>query len=190
LDISNTQQSPDKTRVKKFDGFSNGERITSASIEHGVPQVSVSTASGTTTASTPARLVLGLRLFTNRGRHLIARALHSQLGEKSGVVIRDGVTFEDVKIQYIDLPFSSGTLKGFFGRSDDETGKIHQLGIIWCRLAETNATDAEVTFTDSGDVVDSEDLMSLQKDQTDSNKTLVALRQKLDAAEKVWLSPI
>jgi hypothetical protein len=34
-------------------------------------------------------------------------------------------------------------------------------------------------------VVDSEDLISLQKDQSDSNKTVVALRQKLDAAEKV-----
>jgi hypothetical protein len=188
LDVSNAQQSPDKTRVKRFDGFVNGERITSASIEHGIPQVSASTAStasGAVTASAPARLVLGLRLFTNRGRHLIARALHSELGEKSGVVIRDGFTFEDVKIQYIDLPFSSGTLKGFFGRSDDATGKIHQLGIVWCRLAETNASDAEVTFTDSGDVVDSEDLVSLQKDQSDSNKTVVALRQKLDAAEKV-----
>jgi hypothetical protein len=185
LDISNTQQSPDKTRVKRFEGFGNGERITSASIEHGLPQVSASTASGSAKESAPARLVLGLRLFTNRGRHLIARALHSQLGDKSGVVVRDGVTFEDVKIQYIDLPFSSGTLKGFFGRSDDEAGKIHQLGIIWCRVDETKATDAEVTFTDSGDVVDSEDLASLQKDQTEGSKTLTALKQKLDAAEKV-----
>ncbi|RYN93450.1 hypothetical protein AA0119_g9487 [Alternaria tenuissima] len=181
-------KSADKARIKIFGDFSSGERITSASIEHGAPQVASSIASGTGKGTneeeTPTRLVLGLRLFTNRGRHLIARALHSQLGEKSGVVVRDGVTFEDVKIQYIDLPFSSGTLQGFFGRTDDQNGKIYQLGIIWCRLAETKASDAEVAFTDSGDVVDSEDLASLQKDQTEGSKTLAALRQKLDATEK------
>lgn len=131
-----------------------------------------------------SKQILGLRLFTNRGRHLIARALHSEIDPK-GAVVRDGVTYEDVKIQYIDLPFSSGTLKGFFGRSDDANGKIFRLGIIWCRVDETTPADAEVTFTDSGDVVDGEDLALLQRDQTAGSKSLAAMKEKLDAAEKV-----
>ncbi|KNG51198.1 hypothetical protein DDE82_005910 [Stemphylium lycopersici] len=186
--VEKGKPSADKARVKIFGNFGSGERITSASIEHGAPRVpssiTSSTAKDTDKEESPTRLVLGLRLFTNRGRHLIARALHSQLEEKSGVVIRDGVAFEDVKIQYIDLPFSSGTLQGFFGRTDDQNGKIYQLGIIWCRLAETKASDDEVAFTDSGDVVDSEDLASLQKDQTEDSKALAALRQKLQATEQ------
>jgi hypothetical protein len=116
--------------------------------------------------------VLGLRLFTNRGRHLIARALHSEVGP-DGAVIRDDVTYEDVKVQYLDLPFNAGTLKGFFGRSDDYgEGKIFRLGLIWCRTVETTITDAEAAFTDSGDMVDGEDLALLQRDQTAGSRSL------------------
>jgi hypothetical protein len=126
--------------------------------------------------------VLGLRLFTNRGRNLIARALHSEV-DSEHAVIRDGVTYEDVKVQYLDPPFNSGTLKGFFGRSEDESnGKIFRLGIIWGRASGTTAADEEAAFTDSGDVADGEDLMLLQ---TAGSKSLAAMQQKIDAAEKV-----
>ena len=129
--------------------------------------------------------VLGLRLFTNRGRSLIARAFQSKLGE-NGIVIRDGVAYENVSVLYMDLPFNSGSIKGFFGRSDDGSdGKIYRLGIIWCRLPEINAEDAEVQFTDTGDAVDSEDLALLQKDQAFSSKSLKETQQKLIAAQKV-----
>lgn len=73
--------------------------------------------------------VLGLRLFTNRGRAMIARALKSEPGDK-GTVVRDGVKYESVSVLYMDLPFHSGSIKGFFGSSDDGSGgRIFRLGL-------------------------------------------------------------
>jgi hypothetical protein len=175
---TNIGQSRDKTRVKKFGPFLAGERINSASIEHGKQKVKDKEMMPTQ--------VLGLRLFTNRGRGLIARAFHSEPGEK-GIVIRDGVAYENVSVLYMDVPFSSGSIKGFFGTSDDSAdGKIYRLGIIWCRLPEMTAEETEAQFTDTGDTVDSEDLAILQKDQTAGNKSLQEIQQKLTAAQKVW----
>lgn len=134
--------------------------------------------------------MLGLRLFTNRGRGLIARALHSEPGEK-GMVIRDGVAYENVSVLYMDIPFNSGCIKGFFGRSDNiSDGKIYRLGIIWCRLPEMTANEAEAQFTDTGDTVDSEDLALLQKDHTAVSRSLQKTHQKLIVAQKVWPFPV
>jgi hypothetical protein len=91
-----------------------------------------------------------------------------------------------VRILYIDMPFNSGCIKGFFGRSDDSSdGKIFRLGIIWCRLPEITAEEAEAQFTDTGDSVDSEDLALLQKNQIAGSKSLQETHQKLIAAQKV-----
>lgn len=129
--------------------------------------------------------VLGLRLFTNRGRSLIARALHSDTTDK-GLVTRDGVIYEEVKVQYMDMPFNSGTIKGFFGRSDDSgDGKIYRLGVIWCRLDDLKPEEAEADFTTAEDVVDLDDLALLQKDQTTGNKALEAIQQRLENTEQV-----
>lgn len=122
--------------------------------------------------------VLGLRLFTNRGRALIARALKSTPGD-NGTVQRDGVTYEKVNVLYLDDPFSSGTLKGFFGRSDDGAeGKIFRLGIIWGRLPEVTAEEAEGQFLETTDTIDGEDRAILQTD------ALQQMQQKLNAAQK------
>ncbi|KAH9874036.1 hypothetical protein IAQ61_004664 [Plenodomus lingam] len=166
--------SQDKARVKKFGPFAPGERINSASIEHGKRK-----------GENMPKQVLGLRLFTNRGRSLIARALHSDTTDK-GLVTRDGVIYEEVKVQYMDMPFNSGTIKGFFGRSDDSgDGKIYRLGVIWCRLDDLKPEEAEADFTTAEDVVDLDDLALLQKDQTTGNKALEAIQQRLENTEQL-----
>jgi hypothetical protein len=126
--------------------------------------------------------VLGLRLFTNRGHSLIARAIKSEIGEK-GVVVRDGVPYKDVKVQYMDMPFNSGSIKGFFGRSDDgEKSAIHRLGLIWARSDKSIPRDVETDFAASSDIVGSEDYAVLQKSQTAGTRSL---EDKLLAAQKV-----
>ena len=129
--------------------------------------------------------VLGLRLFTNRGRSLLARALKSELGG-NGTVVRDGATYENVAVLYMDVPFNSGTLKGFFGRSDDSSsGKVFRLGIIWGRVPEMTAEEAEAQFAATSDTVDSEDLAIIQRDQTAGSKALQETQMDLIAARKV-----
>lgn len=105
--------------------------------------------------------MLGLRLFTNRGRNLLARALRSETKRENDrdIVTRDGVTYEDVKVQFMDMPFNSGTIKGFFGRSEDAAaGKIYRLGIIWCRMDELKPDETETDFKNVRDSVDLDDL--------------------------------
>lgn len=117
-----------------------------------------------------------MRLFTNRGRGLIARALQSlehtipadpndKFPEPKKLNVRDGVNYENVKVLYLDVPFNLGSIKGFFGRSDDDskTSKIWRLGIVWCRNAEQPVEDMAMHAGDAGDVVDSEDLALLQR---------------------------
>ncbi|KAJ6000014.1 hypothetical protein N7481_000423 [Penicillium waksmanii] len=167
------------SRVKKFGPFLPGERISSASIEHG------------RRLGEKYSQVLGLRLFTNRGRGLIARALHSEPGtapadsgakdaEPKKTIVRDGVPYEMVNVIYLDVPFNPGTVKGFFGRSDDssQNAKIWRLGIVWCRTAQP-ADDTTEHFGDAGDMGDSEDLALLQKDQSTSTKSLQDTQNKL-----------
>lgn len=139
----------------------------------------------------PAK-ILGLRLFTNRGRFLIARALKSTPGEK-GIVVKDGVTYENVNVAYFDVPFNSGTLKGFFGRSTTgANGKILRLGIIWGSMPATTAEESSAEFADSVETVDSEDFALMQNDQeagnkfrADATRALNDVKQKLSAALEV-----
>ncbi|KAL9115746.1 MAG: hypothetical protein Q9227_000114 [Pyrenula ochraceoflavens] len=169
---ANFSQPCDSSRVKKFGPFFPGERINSASIEHG------------RRAGEKDSQVLGLRLFTNRGRGLIARALHSEPAGEGGM-IRDGVTYEKVGVLYLDVPFNSGTIKGFFGRSDDtsQSGRIWRLGVVWCR---TNGDSGEGTgdqLGGAGDVIDSEDLALLQRDQSTGTKALRDTQDRLTSAQ-------
>ncbi|KAF1924819.1 uncharacterized protein M421DRAFT_271364 [Didymella exigua CBS 183.55] len=159
---------------KRFGPFIGAERINSASIEYGRPK-------SKDKDSFPTQ-VLGLRLFTNRGRSLIARAAKSEVGE-GGIVTRDGVAYEDVRVQYVDMPFNSGTIKGFFGRSvDGPDSKIYRLGLIWSRASKLTADEAEARFSEGIDVIDSEDFAELQKSQNTSAKSL---QDKLSASQKV-----
>ncbi|KAJ5150900.1 uncharacterized protein N7482_010152 [Penicillium canariense] len=176
--------SRDGSRVKKFGPFFAGERINSASIEH-----------GRRVGETHSQ-VLGLRLFTNRGRGLIARALHSEPGSTPGstgseprkTIVRDGVPYENVSVLYLDVPFNLGSMKGFFGRSDDapQSSKIWRLGILWCRsrTAEGPGEDTADHFGDTGDVIDSESLQDTQAKLTAAQVKLEALQKALAEKDK------
>ena len=84
--------------------------------------------------------ILALRLFTNRGRKLQAQASKYQW-TAADKVVKDGVSYEDVKATYIDAPMQNATVKGFFGRSNDDAlaGGILRLGIIWGDLSNNPA---------------------------------------------------
>ncbi|KAF2743081.1 hypothetical protein M011DRAFT_529339 [Sporormia fimetaria CBS 119925] len=180
----------DQSRLKTFGPFLLGERINSASIEHGVEHKE-SVKEGETKekkiTETSHTQILGLRLFTNRGRALVARASKSEIIDK-GIVIRDGVTYKDVNVTYIDAPFHSGSIKGFFGRSNDGTdgteGKIFRLGLIWCKMPEVKADEAESQFAAADDTVDSQDLAALRGDQSANSNALREAQQKLQMTLK------
>lgn len=157
-----------------MDGFLPGERINAASIEYGKEL----------SKDSKPEQILGLRLLTNRGRSLNARSLKTLPGD-NGTVVKDDVTYEKVHVHYLDGPYNSGTLKGFFGRSDDNSGKILRLGLIWGRVPEATEEEAQGQFVETADAVDGEDLALLQKEQISRNQTLQALQQKLDEAQKV-----
>lgn len=83
----------------------------------------------------------------------------------------------------MDMPFNSGTIKGFFGRSDDSAdSKIYRLGLIWARSNKLDANETEVKFAETSDMVDSADFATLQKNQTAGTKNL---EDKLSATQKV-----
>lgn len=164
--------SRDKTRIKKLDGFLPGERINAASIEYGKE-----------VGDSKPEQILGLRLLTNRGRSLNARSLKTVPGE-NGTAVKDDFTYEKVHVHYLDGPYNSGTIKGFFGRSDDNSGKILRLGLIWGRVPEMSEDETHGQYVETADAVDGEDLALLQKEQIARNQTLQALQQKLDEAQK------
>ena len=89
--------------------------------------------------------VLAVGLFTNRGRSFLATAPTQSKGD--GKYSKDGVTFEQVEVTHFDEPkLENGTLKGLFGRSDDDSkgeGAIWRLGLIWGRSSVSEATSTE-----------------------------------------------
>jgi hypothetical protein len=104
---------------------------------------------------------------------------------ENGTAVKDDFTYEKVHVHYLDGPYNSGTIKGFFGRSDDNSGKILRLGLIWGRVPEMSEDETHGQFVETADAVDGEDLALLQKEQIARNQTLQALQQKLDEAQKV-----
>lgn len=145
--------------------FTNDEHINSACIEHGKRKI-------TKKDEEMRTHVFDLCLFTDRGRTLIAQALKSKLIEDGGIVTRDNIEYEKVKVSYVNLRLSSGSIVGFSGKRDDEVdGKIYLLCLIWCKMPEWTAADAEVPSADAGDTVDSEDFALLKQSQVDGDKT-------------------
>lgn len=55
--------------------------------------------------------------------------------------------FEAIEVTHFDAPIDNFTLKGFFGRSDEDlnNGAIWRLGIIWSRSTTTASTKADTT---------------------------------------------
>lgn len=101
--------------------FTAGERVIAASIE-----------TGSGPEDGEEIRVLSLKLYTNRGRQLSGTADNSSpLG---GAYNRDGTLYKNVKTTYFDTPFQNGSLRGFWGRSEEKTvsgGAIWRLGLAW-----------------------------------------------------------
>ncbi|KAF2442344.1 hypothetical protein P171DRAFT_314280, partial [Karstenula rhodostoma CBS 690.94] len=103
-----------------FGPFDVGERITSASVETGVRS--------TDHDNQPRVTAIGL--FSNRGRSLVATAQTEARGQ--GTYLKDGVLYNTIHITNVEVPLERGTVKGFFGRSnDDQDGCIWRLGLLW-----------------------------------------------------------
>jgi hypothetical protein len=78
--------------------------------------------------------VTALGLFTNRGRSFLATAPTE--AKEQGVYSKDGVLFNTIEVVNLEVPFERATVKGFFGRSDDDQkgdGCIWRLGLLWGR---------------------------------------------------------
>lgn len=48
--------------------------------------------------------------------------------------MKNGSQYNDITVDTFDCPFQRGTLKGFFGRADDDRG-VDRLGLIWGSVA-------------------------------------------------------
>jgi hypothetical protein len=75
-------------------------------------------------------------LFTNRGRSFLATAPTE--AKAQGAYSKDGVLFNTIDVVNVEVPFERATVKGFFGRSDDDQngeGCIWRLGLLWGRPA-------------------------------------------------------
>lgn len=107
--------------VFEMSNFSNDHFI-AGSIEVGTP----------VTGGDTARCVTSIKLYTNRGRSLIATAKEDRfISETSSR--RDGVEYNDLITTSWDSPLISGFIKGFWGRSNErrDNGRIYRLGILW-----------------------------------------------------------
>ena len=102
-------------------GLSTTERVIAGSVEV-----------GTEVDSPNAKRVVSLKLFTNRGRSLVAEARKKTSLEDNKKQL-DDVEYRDISVSSWDTPFGNGSLRGFWGRSVDNPGSegIHRLGFIW-----------------------------------------------------------
>lgn len=71
-------------------------------------------------------------MYTTRGRRLLGQALRNEVLSKD-LVRKDGFEYKKPHTTFIDAVYSSGTLKGFFGRldTDPQTGGLLRVGVIW-----------------------------------------------------------
>lgn len=150
--------------LKTLNDITAGERIASAAIEIGAP------VERNGRSEEDAVRVLSVCLYTNRGRRLLGQAVRNEV-LPGGRVRKDGVEYEAVKTLFLDSAFSSGTLKGFFGRvsTDAEAGGIIRLGIVWGdsgskKLSTTVAEAAPVYDTDA---VSTDAAISTYKEERD-----------------------
>jgi hypothetical protein len=110
--------------------FPPTERIISASLEVGK------------SADGPAEpRVIGVVLYTNRGRTLKARANACSYEAERGHV-RDGHVYTDVHEKTFDTPLVGGRLTGFHGRYD-ATG-LWRLGFIWGRRTQDGCHECDL----------------------------------------------
>ncbi|EXJ55901.1 hypothetical protein A1O7_08832 [Cladophialophora yegresii CBS 114405] len=147
---------------KTLGNFQAGERIFAVAIEHGV-------ATGTQDPR-----VLSVCMYTNRGRRLLGQAVKNDI-MPGGKVSKDSVVYENIHTVYLDNAFSTGTLKGFFGRLDtnETNGGILRLGLIW---GDSTSTKLSNTVAEPAPVYDT--------DTNTNNATINAFREERDQARR------
>ena len=107
--------------IFELSGFANDHFI-AGSIETGTP----------TTGADKSVCITTLKLFTNRGRSLVATAKEDGFTSDNSA-LRDGVEYTGLTTTTVDSPLKAGFIKGFWGRSNEKrnSGRIYRLGFVW-----------------------------------------------------------
>lgn len=100
----------------------SGDHLIAGSIEVGTP----------VTGADTAKCVTSIKLYTNRGRSLIATANEDRFITGTSAR-RDGIEYSGLSTTSWDSPLISGFIKGFWGRSNEnrDNGRIYRLGFFW-----------------------------------------------------------
>ncbi|KAK6339825.1 hypothetical protein TWF718_009215 [Orbilia javanica] len=125
--------------LQSLSGLGKSERIIACSIETGEPvnKPSVDPEEGGSMAPPhDFQRITALRLYTNRGRTVVAQAEGWKEAARDRKGKRGGVEYEKLTLKHYDPPFEKGFIKGFWGRqddsiTDDERNGIWRLGFIW-----------------------------------------------------------
>ena len=120
-------------RLIELSNFRPDERITAAIVQTGKGPDEVEPH------------VISLHLYTNRGRNFVGQAAKSTyIGDQKHS--RDDVTYAEVVTSAFDMPFKNGSVKGFWGRSDDTA--IWRLGVIWGDLNQVKQFSGTLPLPD------------------------------------------
>lgn len=108
-------------KFKTLKDFQPGERIISVAIE-----------GGEVTSGGTGEQILSICMYTTRSRRLLGQAVRNEVLSKE-LVRKGNVEYKKAHTTFIDAAFSSGSLKGFFGRfdMDPSTGGLLRVGVIW-----------------------------------------------------------
>ncbi|CAK4024480.1 Hypothetical predicted protein [Lecanosticta acicola] len=162
-------------RIVEMSGLKTGERIISASIQIG---------KGPENSS--VHRIIALQLHTNRGRNFIGQADVCSVEDKAH--LRDGTKYTDVQTRFFDVPLKYGTLKGFYGRTDDTA--IWRLGLIWGDLGRDEGfdgfTENTTTTAESLDPITEAKMLTVQSQEkvktlTAENHTLRSEKEQLNS---------
>ncbi|KAF4446873.1 Mannose-binding lectin [Fusarium austroafricanum] len=152
-------------KFKTLKDFQSGERITSVAIEV-----------GEVTSGGTGERVLSICMYTTRGRRLLGQAVRNEVLPEE-LVRKDNVEYKKAHTTFIDAAFSSGSLKGFFGRldMDPSTGGLLRVGVIW----GANVTSKPTLTTTVQEVAPIYDT-----DESSTAATIETFRGQVRAAEE------
>ncbi|EME41203.1 hypothetical protein DOTSEDRAFT_55095 [Dothistroma septosporum NZE10] len=134
-------------RIVRMENFQAGERIVSGMIQVGKLYQELR--------------VIGILLYTNRGRSFVGQASSCSYDKESNKHVRDNNEYHDVQTKFFDAPIKDGTLKGLFGRADHDA--IWRLGFIWGDLGRDEKYDGS---ENSAPIDESLDPITAAKAQT------------------------
>jgi hypothetical protein len=101
----------------EFESLEN-ERVTSCKVEV-----------GKRSGDGEIRRVVGLSVYTNRGRSHELRASADKWERKEGKLFICGEEYTDYETRFYDCPLLGGQLKGFWGQSYDSRDEFQEVGV-------------------------------------------------------------